>query len=285
MSDSAFDELFGEVKGYDPSSEYPKKKLTPDGKSFKFFLALFLSIIVLCLTLITSVIYYEFFSPPEPEVLGEKSVEPKLQGFNYALTLDTQLDRFVDNFRNNIYAVEGSGAFGYIYGDSQDGTISLEGKTYFENGRIVYFDTPENYKVFWSDYDKKFVLLEDTKEYFFVTESTDFYYRNYIGQHILQDFLDDYLRNKDFIKQTSENVWEWEWFFYTPKNEFNKYSIRADVIFDNSTDYISKIKLFNNQGDEICSFEFSFVPIDSIEKGRIFDGYERIDVIEANSLL
>ena len=285
MSKSAFDELFGEFEDCESKQECRKKSLNPEDKNFRSFLFFFLSVIVICLTLITSVIYYEFFFTTESEVLGEKTQETRLQGFNYELTLETQLDRFIHNFTNNIYKVEGSGAFGYIYGDSEDGTISLEGEAYFENGRIVLFDTDEDYKVFWSDYNKKFILLENSNEYFFVTNSADFYYRNYLGQHILQDFVDDYLRNKDFIKQIGENAWDWEWFFYTPQNEFSRYSIQTEVIFDEHGDYISGIKLFNDQGEGICSFEFDFVLIDSLDKESFFENYDRIEAPESNSHL
>ncbi len=285
MSSSPLDELFGEVEDCASKQKCTKKSLKPEDKSFRFFLAFFLSVIVICLTLITSVIYYEFFFASNPEVLGEKTQEPKLQEFNYGFESETQLEQFIHNFTNNIYKVEGSGAFGYIYGDSEDGTISLEGEAYFENGRIVLFDTNEDYKVFWSDYNKKFILLENSKKYFFVTNSADFYYRNYLGQHILQDFVDDYLRNKDFIEQINENVWEWEWFFYTPNNEFSRYSIKTEIVFNERENYISEIKLFNDQGEEICSFEFAFIPIDSIEKDSILDDYKRIEGTKVNSPL
>jgi len=282
MSSSPFDELFGETEGNDFDEKPLKKdvKLSWDNKNLRVLLGLFISMIVLAMTFIVTFVYYELKPSPEPEVLGEKVIQEQIQD-----SLDNSLDRFMDKFAKSSYEVVDSGAFAYIYGESKDGTISLsEGNSYFQEGRIELINVNEEFRVFWTDYDKKFIFLLQTKEYFPVTQTSDFYYKSYLGQHILQDLIDDYSRNKDFITQIDEDTWEWEWFFYTPKSELQKYSVRTEIVLDLDTNYISEIRVFNDD-EKICTFEFSFNEIDDIDESNVFDGYEIIDEPDVTSLL
>ena len=281
MPNSPFNELFGET-------EYLDENMTTEDKKNKFnnLLVLFLALIVISLTFIFSVAYFELRSSNQEEVLGEVDVTERSKEKEREVENKTPLSYFVDNFVNGIYKVDDSGGFGYIYGDSKDGAFFLGHEhTYFSNGRIVLFPYDENVKIFWRDYNRKFILLEETKEFFPALESSDFYYRNYLGQHILQDLVDDYLRNKDFIPQITENTWSWEWSFYTPKEELRKQTMQAEVILDTDTNYLSKIKLFNGDGDEVCTFEFSFERLEHLDFDSLLENYEEIEELEISYLM
>ncbi len=281
MNNSLFDELFGEREDGSLEEETlpVKVEIGWENKNLRLLLGLFISMIVLAMTFIVTHIYYEIRPSPKAEVLGEKVIEKQEQD-----SLDTSLDLFMDKFVDSSYEVNDSGAFAYIYGDSKDGTISLgEGNTYFENGRIALINIDEKTRVFWTDYDEKFIFFLETKEYFPVNQNSNFYYKSYLGQHILQDIVDDYRRNRDFIIQVDEETWGWEWSFYTPKSDLQKYNMRTEIVLDISTNYISEIRVFN-EGDKICTFEFSFNVIDDIDESNVFDGYEIIDEPEVTSL-
>ncbi len=275
MSKSAFDELFGEIK-----EVKEVKPCSRDEKGFKILLSFFLSVIVISLASIFSVFYLlDNNSENFVEVLGEKTSKMENQ-----VSVETPLDRFFEKFTNGYYKVYDSGAFGYIYGDSENGVISLEEEpVYFKNGNIQSMNYSDDIKIFWDQFYRKFILFNEKKEYFIVNDSSDFYYRKYLGQHILQDFIDDYGRNKDFINKIDENTWTWEWSFYTPVNSLSKHSMEANIILDNETEYIKEIRIYNNS-KKICVFEFSFENIEeNLDIEMVLQDYSRIkepDIID-----
>lgn len=248
---------------------------------FKFFLGFFLSFIVIFASLLFTIIYWDYRDPSiqEESVLGEPSPKPVEQ--ETEIVAENSLDRFMQKFLNGKYKVKDSGSFGYIYDETEDGLISLdegEDDTYFEEGHIVYFDAKEEKSVFWQN-DVKHVLFKEKSEYYVVTNSSDFYYRNYLGQHILQDFVDEYVRNKNFITEVDENTWGWEWKFFTPIDESQRHSMRAEVTLD-AQDYVEKIKLFS-EDELICTFKFEFERINTFDFEGIIGGYERVHEVSS----
>ncbi len=244
---------------------------------FKVFLGFFLSFIVIFSSLLFTIVYLDLRrSPVQEEVLGEPS-QVHVEEETVPIQEDI-LESFMQKFGNKRYRVEDSGSFGYIYDELEDGIISLdEGDedTYFENGKLVYFDAKEDMSVLWQN-DVKHILFKKTEEYYVVTNSSEFYFRNYLGQHILQDFVDEYAKNKDFITKKDEHTWLWEWDFFTPVDQSQKHSMRAEVVFDQEQNYIEKIMLFDEEEDEICTFEFVFEEVESFDFKRLMGSYERV---------
>ncbi len=281
MKKSGFGVLFGE----DCDLEFCKKEETKAnefGIGFKIALGSFLSIMVLTFTILVNLFYFHSSSQTNtPEVLGEKVVvksDPYMQ--DNSILIENSLDNFVYSFLRNNYKVNIDGAFGFIYGDAEDGLISFTEKdAYFEKGSLVFFDYGEDYKIIWDESGRKHVLLKENDEYFITTASSDFYYRHYLGQHILQDFVDDYNRNKEFITQIDENTWEWEWSFFTPIDESTDYTMRAELKIGKN--FLEYIKLFNGE-DEISTFEFSFEKVEGFNEKEMLKNYNQIQEPEFN---
>jgi hypothetical protein len=269
MSKSSFDELFGEYDVCENQNNCQK-----NDRKFKLLIGFFLSLIVVSLTSIVSVYYFKNNSPFSPEVLGEKAIVHDLE--NSDVKIKTPLDIFVGKFINGSYKVDDSGAFGYIYGDSENGIFALgDEHTYFEDGRIVSLRYDDSTKIVWDSFYRKYILFDNEMEYYLVTNSSDFYYRHYLGQHILQDFVDDYLKNKEFITFLGDDTWFWEWSFYTPMSELTKNIMQTEVVIDSNTGYLSEIKVLD-EGRELCVFEFSFEEIGGVDFRSILNEYERV---------
>ncbi len=283
MNSSPFKELFGEScksnvlepscmnKLNEEKKAQAEKTTKPSIKSSndsRNLLAFYLSVIVVCLTFLTSVWYVN--APSEdlhvaPEVKSARDFDPSVSSDNHSES--TLLDSFVSDFIGRNYKVRTLGSFAYLYEDPEEnvqknGLISMgDGFTHFQSGKLTFFDTGGNFKVLWDRYERKHVVLKDEAQYFLVTNFSDFYHRHYLGQHILEDFVNDYLRNRDFIHQLDENVWSWEWSFYTPIKSTQKHSINSEVFVDLDSGYISEIKLFDDDA-EVCVFVFEFEPLE-----------------------
>jgi hypothetical protein len=271
MSNSAFDELFGEYEECENQNDCQK-----NDKRFKFLIGLFLSLIVVSLTAVVSVFYFKNNYPTSSEVLGENIAVHDSENNDFDAELETSLDLFIHKFINASYKVDDSGAFGYIYGDSKKGVFALgDEHTYFKNGRIVSYRYDNDTQIVWDDFYRKYILFDNKMEYYVVTNSSDFYYKHYLGQHILQDFVDDYLKNKEFIISMGEDTWSWEWSFYTPMSELTKHVMQTQVVIDPNMGYLSEIKVLD-EGRELCVFEFSFEEIDGIDVKNILEDYERV---------
>lgn len=287
MGKSVFKELFGEgnevEKKEKRKKQVKKEKVQKEenvDKAYKIYLAFSITLLVFCitfaLTVLTSNTGYD-----EKKVLGETSV--KLSPFE----VENSLDRFVKKFTESYYKVDDSGEFGYIYNEIEDGIISLDqglGETYFEKGRIVLFDFDKNTSVFWDKHNRKLLFWEEQEKYFLVLPGSDYYYKRYVGQHILQSFVNDYLKNKDFIIPIDENTWAWEWSFFTPINQEVKHSMEATVFINPETEYLEQIKLSDGQR-QVCVFEFSYKKVDGFDFSNLFDGYTEINEDEITPIL
>jgi hypothetical protein len=274
MSNSPFKELFGEYEGsVGIEREYVSNEtrtqvhkvrtsLQVDGK-FKTFLGFYLSVIVVCLTFLSGVWYFNAGNfEKKSEVRSVSDV--RLPVVN-EIAEETPMDSFIQKFVNNSYKVASTGSFAYVYKtlendveQEQSGLISMgEDSVYFQDGQTISFDIDGDLKVLWDDYERKHILFKDEGKYFLVSNSTPFYYRNYLGQHILQDLVNDYFKNKDFIVQLDEETWVWDWFFFIPIEQSYKHKMKAEIILDLDSGLLKQIRLLDGSV-EVGVFEFSF---------------------------
>jgi hypothetical protein len=295
MPYSALKELFGEFDPEAKTSKGKKKKVTEKkvvkskkkvkkkNKNNKLIFPFLIAFFFLFILLGTSFFLWDRAInniPEEDKLLNYPELSEKILSQN-------SLDRFVKNFSNNIYKVDDSGAFAYIYEDvdgdlevEKNGIISLgdgssdtEGYTYFKNGQLVYLDVDDEIEVIWDEYNRKHVLLKNEKKYFVVKNSSDLYYRYYVGQHIVKDFVNEYLKNKDFITQVDEYTWSWDWSFYTPVDFVTKHSMKAEVKLNPETDYIEEIRLLDGD-NEVCVYKFVFEKVETLDTETFLKGYE-----------
>ena len=295
MPYSALKELFGEFDPEVKSSKVKKKivtekkvvkrkkKISKKNKNNKLIFPFLIAFFFLFILLGTSFFLWDRAInniPEEDKLLNYPELSEKILPQN-------SLDRFVKNFSNNIYKVDDSGAFAYIYEDvdgdlevEKNGIISLgdgssdtEGYTYFKNGQLVYLDVDDEIEVIWDEYNRKHVLLKNEKKYFVVKNSSDLYYRYYVGQHIVKDFVNEYLKNKDFITQVDEYTWSWDWSFYTPVDFVTKHNMKAEVKLNPETDYIEEIRLLDGD-NEVCVYKFVFEKVETLDTETFLKGYE-----------
>ncbi len=302
MKKSPFKELFGECDmGLCTSNSFPKaqkrKKVEdlPSNKKLegkkKIFLILLFFLIALSLTfLITLLLKKPSTSQQDTSPIQKVQVEENNDPFS-----STALDAFVKDFLSSSYKVNDSGAFAYVYEEVEDGVevkknglISLgfgvsetEDYNYFLNGEIVSFDVDDEIRIVWDEFYRKYVLFKEENRYFIVTNESNSFYRNYLGQHILQDFLDDYLKNKEFVTQDSENVWLWEWQFYTPIDMGQKHFMQVQIELDLQSGYITEMRVLD-EGKEICIYKFEFEKIDSFDVKEVLNDYVKKDEPELN---
>lgn len=263
MNETPSEYLFGEEKTINNGVSF----------SMKTFAGFYIGLFVLVVSFAVSASYFSSVGNlnPSQEVLGESiSV--------YKEVSSSSIDILMKNLLNSNYKVEGNGAFGYIYEESEKGVVSLENSVaYFEFGELVMFDLGNGKQVLWDQWHRKFVLDEEKKEYFLVTNKHDFYHREYLGQYILNDFIRDYSTNKDFIFEKEENLWSWQWSFYTSVDEYQKYTIDVEIVGDLEKGILREFRLLND-GEILGVFEFSFEEYEEkkdVEK--IFNDYEEVD--------
>ncbi|GEM_PF-2610192 len=184
--------------------------------------------------------------------------------------IDNNLDKSINKLLNGHYRILDSGGLALDYtevvdGEEQRGSLKLTlgdeaDPTYLHEGQIRYFNPGEGKEIVWDEEGNKYIMSEENNTYFVVDKYSDLYYRNFVGQHILQDLIDDYTRNKNVVNQIDENTWSWDWTFYTPVNDYRTRKVlNTQIILDPENSYIEKIVLENEKSFE---FKFDFVALD-----------------------
>jgi hypothetical protein len=280
---SVFKELFGEYPEEVLEKEVVKPIKRPKKKSFSKEKILLCFLGFLVFALLFSVSRFTL-NKEKKEVLGEALHNTDIVVGNFVV--ENKLDSFISKFISADYRVNDSGAFGYLYTDFEEGKeikkqgmISLDkgiGSTYFTKGKIVLLDYDENIQILWDKYDRKCILLLGKMEYFFVRSTSDLYYKNYLGQHILYDFVQDYKKNKDFIMPLGDNRWLWEWKFYTPIDQLTEHKMNVEIFVNPETEYVDTMRVFDGER-EIGVFKFEFEEIVGFDFKKALEGYVLIN--------
>jgi hypothetical protein len=268
----------------------PKEVNHIDREARKKIIQLFAFLVLTVLICITAIFFYLKASESNN---GSENEQQEIYVKPNEIVVENALDSFVYKMVNGTYKINDSGAFAYIYDTVENGapvkksgTISLgegvsdiEDYTFFLNGKIKSFDYNDDIRVFWDEDNVKLIASRERQEYFIVNDNSELNYKNYIGQHILQDLINDYLKNKAFIKQIDESTWEWEWAFYSPQDYKTKHKMLAHISVNPETEYVEEIILIY-EDEEICIYSFAFEEIEPSVIPTLANEYKEVDEAE-----
>lgn len=195
----------------------------------------------------------------------------------------------ITSFMTGKFQVNDSGGFGYIYtktvngkAEEKTGEISLgngvsatEDYSYFENGALRLYDLGTNKRVVWDMNRNKYILFVNEKKYFAVSAVSDPYYKNYAGQHILQDIVKSYRLNKNLFKKLDGNVWSWKWSLFSPIDYVSKMEFDTKIYITNGK--INKIEVYSPTGESLLgTFSFTYEQSNITEDMILPKDYTRV---------
>jgi hypothetical protein len=252
--------------------EPPKQK--NEKKNIGFFLKIFiyfLLFIILCLLLVFAYLNRDAISQfgkslesSDNEINIEQEMPVVISKRQFIeenrdnVSLRNELDIAVNNLLSGNYKILTDGGFVLIYTEFENG-VELEHEiemtfgngesyAYFQKGLLSYIYIDEdNIKIVWDEDNNKYIVSEEREEYILVAENSNEKYRDFLGQHILQNLTYEYLKDKSSMKELGPQAWIWDWSFHTPINNYKTRNLLNTVIIVNEeTNLIDEIKLYDS---------------------------------------